>query len=127
MKVKTSHWKLVVHECARDEVNYFGTNHKELFAKIRCALMELIAMEDPREHRLVASVKYEAPGWYRLVVDYVRVIFRLLEDEDGRLVEVWSYQDVDKDEAEHTLEVMRVAQRCRVYDDGRLHSRRLRY
>lgn len=99
-------WEVVVHNAAISEMRRFKNTDPACFKQIVTMLQTLSDMPDPRRHRDVCHLKYDAPGWFRLKIRkprQVRVFFRLL---DNNKVEIGPYAILDKEEDEHHIQVL---------------------
>lgn len=88
-------WKVTVHPAAVQDMQWLKENKPCAFESICATLDQLAKMRDPRQHKHVKEILYDAPGWWRLAIyeHRIRVVFRLLQKIDGVIVEVEEITD----------------------------------
>lgn len=113
-------WTVTVHALSKRELLDFKAERPGVFLAICATMMTLAAETDPRYPVVgldVCEIKHDAPGWFRVRVvgENVRVVFRLLERRDGKIVEVHVGEKPDPQAAERAIQIMRAAHRADVY------------
>lgn len=112
----TKQWKLMVHGSAERDLNWLKTNAPDAFNAIITEMKKMAEMDDPRKHKHVKAIQYDAPGWYRvaLYTHHIRVVFRLIQEVNGSIVEIQEIQG-DGDKA---IQITRAGFRnCRTYGE----------
>ena len=114
-------WELRIHPVAIEELREMKRCHPDQLEEVQEVLAYLQAEDDPRKpkHRRlnVCAVRWDAPGWYRVrsLRLNLRIVYRVLETRDGRVIEINNFRNVHEEAGGHIIQIMQAAERAAAY------------